>query len=192
MTLAGLSAFLAAHGLALLLPLSIIEGPLVSLLAGVLCAQGVLAWQWVLPLLVLGDLLGDLLYYAIGRFSHGGLHRLAIRLRLPVQRGEAWADRVAAHATRMLLIGKWTHVIGALVLIAAGAARIGLARFLIINLLATVPKSALLLGAGAALGAHAGTILQQFGYVMPALLLAGALALWIVFRRRHATAEPPA
>lgn len=183
MTLAWLSDFLSSNGLALLLPLAIIEGPIVSVVAGMLCAQGILPWVWVYPLLVLGDLLGDGLYYAIGRLSHSWLHRAAQRIGIPVARGEAFSARVAEHSTRMLLIGKWTHAIGALVLIAAGAARIRLARFLLINLLATLPKSAVLLGVGYIAGANVPGLVERFGYGAAVLLGLGLLAVIVLLRR---------
>ena len=183
MTLAGLNGFLAGYGLVLLLPLAVIEGPIVSVLAGVLCARGVLSWGWVFPTLVFGDLIGDGLYYAAGRLTHSWLHRVAPRLGIPLARGEALAARVAAQSTRMLLIGKWTHAIGALVLIAAGAARIGFSRFLLVNLLATLPKSALLLGAGILAGANAEALAASFGFGVVALFGLGVLAVGLVLRR---------
>lgn len=190
MTLSELSGFVASNGLLLLLPLAIIEGPIVAVLAGVLCAQGVLDWRFVLAILVAGDLIGDLIYYAAGRFSQGWLHRMVLRLRLPLQGAKDLAARVSAHSTRMLLIGKWTHAIGALVLIAAGVARVGIARFMVINLLATLPKSALLLGAGMWAGANAAGIFHDAGYIAPALLVLGAAAVFVLLRR--AAVDPAA
>jgi len=183
-TLAGLSGFLAEYGLVLLLPWAVIEGPIVSILAGVLCARGGLSWALVLPVLVLGDLIGDGLYYAAGRLTHSWLHRMAPRLGIPLARGEALAARVAARSTHMLLIGKWTHAIGALVLVAAGAARIGLARFMLVNLLATLPKSALLLGLGYLAGANAEGLADRFGLGVMALFGLGVLAAVLVLRRQ--------
>ena len=48
----------------------------------------------------------------------------------------------------MLLIGKWTHSLGCVVLIGSGMLRVPLPRFILVNLLATVPKSAVLFGFG--------------------------------------------
>ena len=183
MTLAGLTAFIADQSLLLLLPLAVVEGPIVSLLAGVLCAQGLMHWYLALPLLVLGDVIGDLLHYAAGRFATGWLHRLALRLKVPTEAGEGLTARVAAHATRMLLIGKWTHAIGALVLVAAGAARVPLWQFAAVNTLATLPKSAVLLGVGSWAGGHAVALFERFGFVVPVLLVLGAGAVILLLRR---------
>ncbi len=184
MTAAGLAAFIATYGLVLLLPLAVIEGPIVSIVAGVLCGRGLLDWYWVYPLLVLGDLGGDALYYAIGRMSHGWLHRIAPKIGIPVARGEAFADRVKGRAIRMLLIGKWTHAIGGLVLIAAGAARIPLLRFMVINFVATLPKSALLLAIGYWTGGHFQVLMDRFGAYALVLPVLGIVAACLVLKRR--------
>ncbi len=136
------SGFLIAHGSALILPLSIIEGPVVSVVTGLLSADGYFAWYWALPLLICGDLLGDLLYYGAGRLGRGMRRRVSPPLRLAL----------AGNATRILLIGKWTHSLGCLVLIGSGVMRVPLARFVLVNLVATVPKSGLLFGVGYFIG----------------------------------------
>ena len=185
MTIAALTIFLAKYGLLLLLPLAVVEGPLISVLAGALAANGVIAWYGALPLLILGDLIGDLLYYAIGRLSDSRLHHFAVRLGIPVHRAEAFTARVAARSTYMLLIGKWTHAIGALVLIAAGAARVGLARFMVVNLLATVPKSALLFFAGSYAGAHLAVPMSRFGLGTVILLVLNWCGQAMQVRNEH-------
>ena len=190
MSLAGLALFVAKYGLILLLPLAVVEGPIISVLAGALAANGVVPWYGALPLLILGDLIGDLLYYAIGRLSDSRLHRLALRLGVPVDRAEAFTARVAMRSTHMLLIGKWTHAIGALVLIAAGADRVDLARFMVVNLLATVPKSTALFFAGSYAGAHLMTSGNRLGLGAVALLGVGLVAAYLALRRPMQT-EPP-
>ena len=48
----------------------------------------------------------------------------------------------------MLFVGKWTHSLGCVVLIGSGMLRVPLPRFMLMNLLATIPKSAVLFGFG--------------------------------------------
>ena len=134
----------AAYGYVALLPLAVIEGPAVTVFAAFLAAQGLLDVGLVYVVVVLGDLLGDLMYYAGGRFL---LQRLvtwrgawAIRLR---HRVGVLAQRVRARAGAMLLFGKLTHSAGFAVLLAAGVAHVPIRRFLAYNLLGTLPKSLL-------------------------------------------------
>jgi membrane protein DedA with SNARE-associated domain len=52
------------------------------------------------------------------------------------------------NATKMLLIGKWTHSIGFVVLTGSGMLRVPLGQFFLVNLLGTIPKTAVLFGLG--------------------------------------------
>jgi hypothetical protein len=84
---------------------------------------------------VCGDLISNLIYYGFGRAGRGVRGGLNPELRIAL----------VSDAGRMLLVGKWTHSLG------CGAHRqrhgaVPLARFLLVNLLATLPKIALLFG----------------------------------------------
>jgi membrane-associated protein len=143
-----LDGFLIAHGSALILPLAVIEGPVVSVLVGVLSGRGDFHWYWALCLLACGDLIGDMIYYWVGRSGRAPIAGLGRVLRIrnlvtpAVQRG------LRHNAVKMQLIGKWTHSIGCIVLVGSGMLRLPFARFMLVNLLATVPKSAVLFGLG--------------------------------------------
>ncbi len=50
-----------------MLPLMIVEGPVVTIIAAMLASLGAFAWPVVLFFSVLGDLLGDVLLYGAGR-----------------------------------------------------------------------------------------------------------------------------
>jgi membrane protein DedA with SNARE-associated domain len=137
---------LAVYGYAALLPLTAIEGPAVTVFAGFLAAQGLFDLAGVYAVAVLGDLIGDVMYYAVGRWASGrwmvqpkaNRHgRWAARLH---QRVSVLAPRIRTRAGAMLLFGKLTHSAGFAVLLAAGAARVDLRRFLAFNLLGTLPK----------------------------------------------------
>ena len=144
-----LDGFLIAHGSALILPLAVIEGPVVTILTGFLSAQGYFDWYWALCLLVCGDLIGDLIYYWIGRTGRTPLAGLGRRLGAAPRRARpSCNDGLTHNAAKMLFIGKWTHSIGWLVLIGSGMLRLPLPRFMLVNLLATIPKSAVLFGVG--------------------------------------------
>jgi membrane protein DedA with SNARE-associated domain len=177
------TSFLAAHGSMLILPVAIIEGPVVAVIAGALSAAGILDWPWALLMLVLGDLIGDCIYYAIGRFGGIPLASLSRRWKLDASKAAELADRLRADATHVLVTGKWTHVIGGLVLVGAGMARVRLEKFLLVNLLATLPKSALLLG----VGYFAGNIYPLFLHhtILGGTLLAcvGVAGLALILRR---------
>lgn len=175
--------FLIAHGSALILPLAVVEGPIVSIATGFLSARGFFDWYWALFLLVCGDLIGDLICYAIGHSSRGPLSRLGRlvgvgSLLTPELR------RSLTHSTaKMLFIGKWTHSIGCLVLVGSGMLRVKLSTFLVVNLLATIPKSAVLFGFGYFAGGSWPFLEHHVVLTIIALCVIGLAAILVVLRR---------
>ncbi|MEA2729014.1 MAG: hypothetical protein QOF70_3489 [Acetobacteraceae bacterium] len=177
-----LSDFLIAHGSALILPLSVLEGPIVTIITGFLAAQGYFAWYWALPLLVCGDLIGDVIYYWIGR-TGSVVHRWA-GMRASVV--PAFQQQLRHNATRMLFIGKWTHTVGWLVLIGSGMLRLPLWRFILINLVATVPKSAVLFGLGYFAGDHLALFERHYALETSVACAAGVACIVLILRRTDA------
>jgi membrane protein DedA with SNARE-associated domain len=178
-----IESFLIEHGSALLLPLAVIEGPIVSIVAGFLSARGYFDWRLALGLLVCGDLIGDLTYYLAGRTSVRPLRMLGRHFGLRSAPSPELRSKLASNATKMLFIGKWTHSIGFLVLIGSGMLRLPLPRFMLINLVATLPKSALLFGIGF-FGARYIPLFEQHMLLTTILLcVAGGTAILVVVRR---------
>jgi len=58
--------FLRHYGYWMMLPLMIIEGPVVTIIAAMLASLGAFAWPMVLFFSILGDVLGDILLYGLG------------------------------------------------------------------------------------------------------------------------------
>jgi membrane-associated protein len=178
-----LSTFLIAHGSALILPLAVVEGPFVTVVTGFLTAQGYFNWYWVLPLLICGDVIGDIGYYWVGRAGItplgfiGRLYGIRSTLTPTLQR------ELTRHATRMLLIGKWTHTIGGIVLVGSGMLRLPWPRFILVNLLATIPKSAVLFGVGYFIGDHYPLLERHAVLGVVALCIVGVTSIALTLRR---------
>lgn len=178
-TLAGI---VSAHGLTLLLPLSILEGPVVTVLAGWLSSLGLLDLRAVLGVAVLGDVLGDLLLYGLGRrvlplLSRGWRRRLGLSAGRMAQLVRHFRDR----GPRTLVLAKLTHSVGAPVLVAAGMARMPVLPFMLANLFAAVPKTLLLVGLGWTFGAAWAEVGDWIGRA--SLLLAIGVIGWLCLRR---------
>lgn len=181
-----IEGFLIAHGSALILPLAVIEGPIVTVVTGFLSARGYFDWYWALSLLVCGDLIGDLIYYGLGRTAGTPLAGLGRRF-WPRRAPSAELRRdLTANATKMLFIGKWTHTIGFLVLTGSGMLRVPLARFMLVNLVATIPKSAVLFGAGYFAANDYGFFERHAIWTAIILSIVGGSAILLVIRRAGA------
>ena len=178
-----LDGSLIAHGSALILPLAVIEGPLVSIAAGFLSAQGYFDWWWALCLLVFGDLIGDVIYYWIGRTGRTGITSVLRRVGVRSTVTAEMQRHLKEHATKMLFIGKWTQSIGVVVLIGSGMLHLPLPRFVLINLLATVPKSAVLFSVGYFVSGHYRLFGDHLALGTIVLGLVGVAAIALVLRR---------
>jgi membrane-associated protein len=180
-----LEGVLAAHGGLLILPLAAIEGPIVSVIAGILAARGDLAWYWALCLLVAGDVIGDLAYYTIGRTGKAQLGFVGRLFGMRRAFTPELQNRLHDHSTKMLLVGKWTHSLGAVVLIGSGMLRINLARFMAVNFLATIPKSAVLLAFGYFASGYLPFFQKHVVLATLSLGAAGAAVALLILRSRH-------
>ena len=58
--------FLSQHGYWGILPLMIIEGPIVTIIAAILASLGAFRWEFILLFSILGDVVGDVILYGLG------------------------------------------------------------------------------------------------------------------------------
>jgi membrane protein DedA with SNARE-associated domain len=176
---------LGEYGYAIILPIAVIEGPAMAMIAGALVAAGSLNAYAAAVLLILADLVGDALYYCLGRFAHAPLlQRVSKRLSLHPERFHTLEQRFHDHDWKLILIGK-TQAFGSIILYFAGASRMSFVRYLAVNLVATVPKVILFEVAGYFLG---GSILHSTKYIdyvtvaMFAVALVLITSFWLVRR----------
>jgi membrane protein DedA with SNARE-associated domain len=151
------------------------EGPIATIIGGFIASQGILDAYAVYAIALLGDLAGDLAYYAIGRFSRLGRsaglwHRLGISEEQLVRA----IERFRQHGAKILMFAKYTQT-GIIVLPASGAARMPVARFLWFNALGSLPKTLALVLAGYYFGAAYNRINDEL--VRLSILLGGAALL---------------
>jgi membrane protein DedA with SNARE-associated domain len=178
--------FLIAHGSALILPLAVIEGPIVTAVTGFLSARDYFVWYWALCLLIGGDVIGDLLYYWIGRTAGAPLARLSARFGLRCVPSPELQRDLAQNASKMLLIGKWTHSIGFLVLIGSGMLRLPLGQFLLVNFIGSIPKTAVLFGVGYFAGRDYRFFERHAILAAVMLCILGSSAILLIIRRAGA------
>ena len=132
-----------------LIPLVIIEGPIVTIIAGFLTAHGFYNFSAALSVIVLSDLFGDSIYYVLGKWGRlGVIDKWGRFLGITAKRVLTIDKYFERHGAKILFLGKLSVGIGAAILVAAGMANVAYRKFIWINLLATIPKSFVLLVAG--------------------------------------------
>lgn len=180
------TALMAKHGLVVIAPIAVLEGPIVTVIAAWLASQNMFSVWSVSVVVILADLVGDIALYALGRW---GLNRMPKRWRDKLGLSRARLVSAGRHfqnrGVKTLLFGKWTHSAGAPVLVAAGIARMNIWLFMLTNLIATIPKSLAFVALGYWLGSYYGKIdswLTKGSLILLALIVLGG-AIWF-FRRK--------
>lgn len=114
----------------ILVPLSIIEGPITSVVAGFLSTHGIFNLLVVFPIMVLGDMVGDSIFYFLGRSGSGILARHGHRIGATPERLAEARVYFGNNHHKALIFSKLIHGIGLSGLIVAGSLKIPYGRYL--------------------------------------------------------------
>ncbi len=166
----------ARYGYAALLPLSLTTGPLVAMFAGVMVSLG--SWNWLVAfvLLMLADITGDALYYALGRLGRTGIaSRWWSYLHLSEEKLAPFERKFHEHDWKLLFFGK-TQIIGLVVLAAAGVAKMPFGKYIWYNILGSVPKIVLFEW----FGFYAGNVAVSKGAAFFDIFALGSLAFLVI------------
>lgn len=172
--------------------LVMVEGPVATLAGAVAASAGFMEPVWVFVSAASGNLLADILWYALGYIGKmEWLHRygswfglrekMVIRLMADIQR----------HATKLLFVAKLTLGFTIPTLVATGLARVPIRRWFWVLLVGET----LWTGALVFLGFHFGQYVQRFERGVEIIALAGslvfavALVLYISYLRKRSISE---
>lgn len=182
--------WLLVYKYAILLPIAVLEGPIITVLGGFFAAQGYFNIMIVYVLVIVGDLVGDGICYALGRF--GGRRLISAYghyVKITAVQVAQIEKHFARHTRKTLVIAKLSHALGIVVLIAAGVARVPFGEFLLFNFLPTLPKSLVLVLIGYFFGHAYATIDQYINYGSFLIVTFGFLLalLYITLVKRYRT-----
>jgi len=165
---------LLAYKYMLLFPIAVIEGPIITVIAGFLSSKGLFMLWIAYAIVVFADFAGDTLYYSIGKF--GGrpfIRRFGHYLKIDENKLASAENYFKNHGGKTLLFGK-IQAWGALILIAAGIGKMHYWRFILFCMLGTIPKSLLFILIGYYFG-HAYDLINRY------LGIAGAISFAVLF-----------
>lgn len=120
----------------LIVPVTLVEGPVVMMVSGLLIKLGYLSFVPAYLLLMLGDLLGDIIWYGVGHaYGHRFIKRFGKYFSVTEEGVETMKRVFHRHHAKILFISKITMGLGfALVtLMAAGMSKIPFRRYLLLN-----------------------------------------------------------
>ncbi|MGH7141014.1 MAG: DedA family protein [Minisyncoccia bacterium] len=186
-TLAQILAIIKTYGYLCVLLISIPEGPIVGVLGGFLAEFGDLNIYLLFLALLLGDIVGDTLYYVLGKWSRSSTtaRRIIAFLGVTNEHVTRLEKLFAAHDRTILLIGK-LHPLGSLTLMAAGLVEMPFLRFIAYNILGTIPKVVFFEVIGYYFGYGYNSINSYLGYTGILIVVGTAVVFggfWILRRK---------
>lgn len=152
------------------------------MIAGFLAAQGLMNIYLVYLVVMAGDLAGDVLYYALGRFGFKPM--LERRGKLSgafFMKVKALQAHFVRHSGKTLLFGKLAHGVGSILLTAAGASRVPFGKFIIFNIFGTILKSLILVLVGYYFGSAYARVNHYFDWLALGTLILAVLLLVFYF-----------
>lgn len=148
-----LATLIAQYGYHTLFLLVFFEGPIASIVGGILAGTGVMNLYLVFTVILVSNVLSDVIYYALGRY--GGepfIRRFGKYLRVTPERVEALESHARDHGGHTIMLAK-LQIFGPLptgiaLLLALGVGKMPFWPYLWYNIIGTIPQTILLEGVG--------------------------------------------
>ena len=173
---------LYSYSYLILFPLVVIEGPVVTIIAGFLASLGFMDPFIAYAVIVAGDLGGDILYYIAGRWwLRSAFNKVIAFFNISMKRVQRTEDALKRNKGTVLFFGKLSHVIGVFILFIAGHAEVPFADFVRFNFLATLPKSLILLAVGYYFGSTVNNFRRALDFTVLGLFVFTVILLVLYF-----------
>ena len=170
----------------LLLPIAIVEGPIVTVLAGFLVSIHILNFYFVYCIVIVGDIVGDVLYYCIGRFGEKTIiPRFGPYIGITPERIQKVETLYMNHLGKTILFGKVTQAPIVAILIAAGITKTDFRKYLQIVFFVAIPKTLFFLLLGYYLGKSYQVLNIYIGYsvFIGGIILSCVILGYYLFKR---------
>ena len=165
----------------ILMPLAIIEGPIIAVICGFLITLGVFNPLFVYLILVIGDIVGDGMVYYIGYSGK----KLLKYFKITEEKLEKAKTYFHENHNKAIIISKLVHGIGFTGLIAAGASHVPYKRYLKTCGLISVIQSAVMMIIGALFGHAYVQIGKYLNYYAAGVSVIILVILLIIIIRKY-------
>lgn len=145
----------------ILLPLAVIEGPIITVVAGFLVTLGKMNIFAVYVLAIAGDIIGDGVLYGLGRFGKSFIHKYGHYIGASAEKLEKAKVFFAEKHNKAIVMSKIFHGVGVSGLIAAGVLAIPYRRYMRTCLIISLVQSAIFLFIGIVFG-HAYVLIAHY------------------------------
>ncbi len=186
-------AWLLQYRYAVIFPIMVVEGPIITVIASFLASQGYFNVFVVYLMSIAGDLTGDSLYYVIGRWGRKLLiRRWGHYIGLTPARMGAAEHYFEHHAGKTLITAKLTHGAGFFALFAAGASHMPYWKFLWYNFLGNIPKSLIFVVIGFYFGYMYAQIDSYLYYLSLIVIVIVLATVFLLYARQKKRKRSPA
>ncbi|MFI5362247.1 MAG: DedA family protein [Elusimicrobiota bacterium] len=178
--------FLARYKYQVIFPIAVLEGPIVTIISGILIARGDLHPLPTFAIIFAADMVSDPALYLIGRFGRHLLQKIAY-FEVPPAGLRRLERQFERQPLETMIVGKLSYGLGSLFVAAAGAGRMPWVKFLEYIGLVDACKSCLLLLLGYFYGRailHLSGYLQY--YAIAVIVLVPFVHWQLHLRRKHA------
>lgn len=175
----GVIALVIHYKYFILFPLAALEGPAVSLVAGLLISLGYLEALPAFLIILLGDFIPDLAYYYIGRHVHSRnlLERFSKHLSFLSQHMPLLEMLWHQHGRKTMFVSKLAYGLSTPLLISAGLTNLPMTRYIGYALPVSIAKCAAIMALGYLL---VESYMRAMKYLQDAGLMFAALVLLII------------
>ncbi len=147
MILTPITEFFVHYTYVAILPAAIVEGPIVTVISGVLVSLGHLNLFAALFVVFLADVISDVAFYIIGRGGRRMMHRVLF-VRISPEYIERLENQFHSSPWKTMIVAKISYGLGAMFMIASGASRMSWQKFLQYMLSLNLVRSIILLTIG--------------------------------------------
>ena len=168
---------LTKYGYFILFPLAIVEGPIITIIAGFLASLGLMNVFIIFAIVMAGDIVGDSGAYMIGR-SGGALFSAFFKKHSDkLERAKKYFE---THHNKAIVLSKLIHGIGITGLFTSGSLKIPYKRYITICFFTTTVQSVILLTIGILFG-HAYVQLNKYlNYFSTTTIIVGLIIIFII------------
>ncbi len=147
----------------ILLPIAIVEGPMIIIIASFLASQGILNVYIVYIIAILGNLIGDTIYYCIGRIGrHTFLNKYGKYIGVTDARVRFAEEHYKNHLIKTIFFSKMVNAGIEVFLVTAGVVKVNFKKYITVITLIEIPKNIVIVAVGYYFGASYVKINEYF------------------------------
>lgn len=171
--------WIIAHGYLLMFSITLVEGPVITAAGAFAAKLGYFNIYAIFLISILGNLIPDIIYYAVGFWGRIGLvDRYGPHFKLSKERIARIEQLMEKHAGKTMLVVKLVPFLAVPGLMIAGASRVPIKKYVYLSALIILPSSAAFLLLGYYMGSaynRLGAYADYAGYFM-----VGAIVVFIL------------